>query len=100
MSHANLSSLDFSTKATCRHVEAPSCAVLSYDMAVNTSPSSGNWFHCLHATSHALHPMHTVVSVKNPTGSPALVVTVSSGLGGCWRSTPWTPGSTHWGRRR
>src|SRR5205814_5175441 len=46
--------------------------VLSYE-----SPESvlrpplvaGSWFHSLHATSHALHPMHTVVSVKNPMGS-------------------------------
>src|SRR5688572_17384150 len=30
---------------------------------------AGSWFHSLHATSHALHPMHTVVSVKNPIGS-------------------------------
>src|SRR3989454_386381 len=31
--------------------------------------SAGSWFHSLHATSHALHPMQTVVSVKNPMGS-------------------------------
>src|SRR5688572_16843541 len=30
---------------------------------------AGSWFHSLHATSHALHPIHTVVSVKNPIGS-------------------------------
>src|SRR5438067_13207788 len=35
-------------------------------MPVNASPSSGNWFHCLHATSQALQPMHSVVSVKKP----------------------------------
>src|SRR5215475_11658766 len=35
-------------------------------MPVNAKPSSGNWFHCLHATSQALHPMQSVVSVKNP----------------------------------
>ena len=29
-------------------------------------PSAGRSFHCLHATSHALQPMHTVVSVKKP----------------------------------
>src|SRR5262249_6369293 len=55
-----------SMKATCRQVEAPRAAVLSYDMPVNRSPSSGNWFHCLHATSQALQPMQIVVSVKNP----------------------------------
>ena len=53
--------------ATCRHVDAPNATVLSYDIPVNEKPSSGNWFHCLHATSHALQPMHTVVSVKKPT---------------------------------
>jgi hypothetical protein len=26
-------------------------------------PSAGSWFHCLQATSHALQPMQTVVSV-------------------------------------
>ena len=52
--------------ATCRHVEAPSATVLSYDMPVKIRPSSGNWFHCLHATSHALQPMQSVVSVKKP----------------------------------
>src|SRR5207247_85800 len=51
-----------STNATWRQVEAPSDTVLSYDIAVNTKPSSGSWFHSLHATSQALHPMHTVVS--------------------------------------
>ncbi len=29
-------------------------------------PSSGTSFHSLHATSHALQPMQTLVSVKNP----------------------------------
>src|SRR5262249_59413373 len=31
--------------------------------------AAGSWFHSLQATSQALHPMHTVVSVKNPIGS-------------------------------
>ena len=35
-------------------------------MPVSSIPSSGTAFHSLHATSHALHPMHTDVSVKNP----------------------------------
>src|SRR5665809_9816 len=35
-------------------------------MPVNEKPSSGSWFHCLHATSQALQPMQTVVSVKKP----------------------------------
>ncbi len=55
-----------STKATCRQVEAPSCPVLSKLIPVKAKPSSGSWFHCLHATSHALQPMQSVVSVKKP----------------------------------
>src|SRR5437879_12531548 len=31
--------------------------------------AAGSWFHSVRATSHALHPMQTVVSVKNPMGS-------------------------------
>src|SRR5438105_7292423 len=58
-----------STKATCRHVFAPSSEVLSYDSPVQTSPSSGTRFHSLHATSQALQPMQTDVSVKKPTRS-------------------------------
>src|SRR5947209_19874398 len=71
--------------ATCRHVEAPSSAVLSYDMPVNVSPSSGSWFHCLHATSHALQPIHRVVSVKNPlfTGFPLGVPGAMENESGC-----------------
>src|SRR3954470_21888770 len=65
-SHENLSSTCCSTNATCRQVDAPSAPVLSYDMPVKLKPSPGSWFHCLHATSHALQPMQTVVSVKNP----------------------------------
>src|SRR3982750_3657756 len=55
-----------SMNATCRHVLAPSSEVLSYDSPVQTSPSSGTRFHSLQATSHALHPMQTEVSVKKP----------------------------------
>src|SRR3954447_7975819 len=57
---------DCSTKATCRQVAAPSAMVLSYERPLKTKPSSGSWFHCLHATSQALQPIQTVVSVKNP----------------------------------
>ena len=46
--------------------------MLSYDISVNKKPSSGNWFHCLHATSQGLHPMHRVVSVKDPLRWPRL----------------------------
>ena len=56
----------FSMNATCRHVEALRAWVLSYDMPVSMSPSSGTAFHSLQATSQALQPMHTEVSVKNP----------------------------------
>jgi hypothetical protein len=66
ISHFTPASAVFSTNATCRHVSAPSAPVLSYDCARKFSPSSGTSFHSLHATSHALHPMHTEVSVKNP----------------------------------
>ena len=33
---------------------------------MSPSPESGTWFHSLHATSQALQPMHTEVSVKKP----------------------------------
>jgi len=55
--------------AACRHVSAPSAEVLSYDSPVQTIPSSGTRFHSLQATSHALQPMQTEVSVKKPTRS-------------------------------
>src|SRR6476469_4254606 len=68
ISHENLSpfAAGFSMNATWRHVDAPNETVLSYDIPVNEKPSSGSWFHCLQATSHALQPMQTVVSVKTP----------------------------------
>src|SRR4029450_471878 len=56
----------FSMNATCRHVAAPSASGLSYDVPVNAMPSSGSSFHSLQATSQALQPMHTDVSVKKP----------------------------------
>ena len=52
--------------ATWRQVEAPRPTVLSYDMPVRLSPSSGTAFHSLQATSQALQPMQTDVSVKKP----------------------------------
>ena len=49
---------------TWRHVFAPSSPVWSYEPPLrNSLPSAGRSFHCLHATSHALQPMQTVVSV-------------------------------------
>ena len=56
----------FSMKATCRQVCASRALVLSYDSPVSVPISLGRPFHSLHATSHALHPMQTLVSVKNP----------------------------------
>src|SRR3954467_6640035 len=58
-----------SMNATWRHVLAPSSDVLSYDSPVQTIPSSGTRFHSLQATSQALQPMQTDVSVKKPTRS-------------------------------
>ena len=55
-----------SMNATCRQVDAPRPTVLSYDIPDRLMPSSGTAFHSLQATSHALHPMHTEVSVKKP----------------------------------
>src|SRR5487761_1416310 len=55
-----------SMKATCRQVEAPRPTVLSNSIPVSSSPSSGTAFHSLQATSQALQPMHSEVSVKNP----------------------------------
>jgi hypothetical protein len=52
--------------ATWRQVDAPRPTVLSYDMPDRAIPSSGTAFHSLHATSQALHPMQTEVSVKKP----------------------------------
>src|SRR5918996_5920250 len=60
-----------STNFTCRQVDAPRLPELSYECPVQARPSSGTWFHSLHATSHALQPMQTVGSVKKPTGRPS-----------------------------
>src|SRR5580698_6602104 len=58
--------LGCSMNATCRQVLAPSAPVLSYDMPSISRPSSGMPFHSLHATSQALQPIQTELSVKNP----------------------------------
>jgi hypothetical protein len=47
-------------------------------------PSSGSWFHVLQATSHALQPMHTLVSVKNP---------IRGGWSSGWPASPCTSSS-------
>src|SRR5215472_5120168 len=49
-----------STNFTCRHVECPTEPVLSYEKPDQSKPSSLIWFHSLHATSHALQPIHNV----------------------------------------
>src|SRR5579884_3416574 len=36
-------------------------------MPLNSKPSESSWFHCLQATSQALQPIQSEVSVKNPT---------------------------------
>src|SRR5438477_11493173 len=58
-----------SRNMTWRHVDAPRCPVLSYEFPDHVKPSSGTWFHSLHATSQALQPMRTVGSVKKPTST-------------------------------
>src|SRR6266480_6232708 len=67
-----------SMNATCRQVSAPSPTVLSYDIPVRFRPSSGTWFHSLQATSQALQPMQTEVSVKNPSRGCASAPYVST----------------------
>src|SRR4029077_14320894 len=61
-----LSGTRCSMHATCSHVSALSPWELSCDQPVQFNPSSGTPFHSLHATSQALQPMHTDVSVKKP----------------------------------
>src|SRR5688572_2522196 len=56
-----------SMNATCRHEFASNRPVLSYERPSRLNPSAGTAFHSLQATSHALHPMQTLVSVKKPT---------------------------------
>src|SRR3954454_16251841 len=72
-----------STKRTWRHVAADSVPVWSYEPPLrNWEPSAGRSFHCLQATSHALQPMHTVVSVKKPMRrAPGLTIESSLMLG-------------------
>src|SRR2546423_15642347 len=43
-------------------------------MPSRLNPSSGTPFHSLHATSHALQPMQTLVSVKKPIRSAMVTV--------------------------
>src|SRR5438309_11048378 len=57
-----------SMNCTCRQFCASSWPVLSYESAVNVGGSPWSWFHSLHATSQALHPIQIDVSVKKPMG--------------------------------
>src|SRR5690349_2448333 len=63
-----------STNFTCRHVECPTEPVLSYEKPDQSNPSSLIWFHSLHATSHALQPIHNVESVRNAVVRPELFI--------------------------
>src|SRR5215467_16041541 len=56
----------FSMNFTCRQFSASSLPVLSKLSARKAGGSPVSWFHSLQATSHALQPMQTLVSVKNP----------------------------------
>ena len=53
-------------KFTWRQLLADSAPVLSKLSPVKPMLSAGRLFHSLQATSQALQPMHTVVSVKKP----------------------------------
>src|SRR6476469_532069 len=64
---------DDSRNLTCLQVALPRLPELSYECPVHTRPSSGTSFHSLQATSHALQPMQTLVSVKNPFRAGGLV---------------------------
>src|SRR5215475_3190553 len=60
---------------TWRQFCSSSWPVLSYP-SPNRAACPGSWFHSLHATSQALQPMQSVVSVKKPTVR-AMVVLLS-----------------------
>src|SRR5919202_4667231 len=85
-----------STNFTWRNVVPDNFIVLSYELPDNlkfcASSSAGNWFHSLHATSHALQPIHSVVSVKNPTAWPRAKVTGPAGVPVPVAGTAW-PGT-------
>src|SRR3954471_21945553 len=62
---AAVGSAGFSMKRTWRQVDADNRRVWSYEPPPTSSPPSAlRSFHCLQATSQALQPMQTVVSVK------------------------------------
>src|SRR5205807_9829470 len=55
----------FSMNFTWRQFSASSLPVLSKLSARNAGALPASWFHSLQATSQALQPMQTLVSVKN-----------------------------------
>src|SRR5215217_4330614 len=69
-----VSSGTLSMNFTWRQVEPFSSPVLSRLWPRKPASPSGSWFHSLHATSQALQPMQTLVSVKNPYGLPAVIL--------------------------
>src|SRR5215211_7189368 len=70
----SVSSGTLSMNLTCRQVEPFSSPVLSRLSPRKPRSLSGSWFHSLHATSHALQPMQTLVSVKNPYGLSGVIL--------------------------
>src|SRR5215471_15097392 len=58
--------VSLSMNLTCRQFSASSLPVLSKLSARNAGWLPVSWFHSLQATSQALQPMQTLVSVKNP----------------------------------
>src|SRR5919107_6070116 len=71
----SVSSGTLSMNLTWRQVEPFSSPVLSRLSPRKPTSFSGSWFHSLQATSQALHPMQTLVSVKNPYGFPGVILT-------------------------
>src|SRR3954470_2739901 len=61
-------------------------------MPVSSRPSSGIAFHSLHATSHALQPMHTDVSVKKPMRGGASAYPAARATSGCGPESRLRPG--------
>src|SRR5919109_2718283 len=68
-----VSSATLSMNFTCRQVAPLSSPVLSRLSPRKPLSSVGSWFHSLQATSQALHPMQTLVSVKKPYALPGVI---------------------------
>src|SRR5919197_1796882 len=69
----SVSSGTLSMNFTWRQVWPSRLPVLSRLSPRNPFGSLGSWFHSLHATSQALQPMQTLVSVKNPYDLPGTI---------------------------